>query len=156
MVALCNTTGKNKHSSTYLSLPDGQAITSTKWYGDFPLLSFCTRFWIFRNPYVDAKHNTTTPSFSRVTSWKSLFLWPKRIILLKGSCSSGGLMTQKHRWTQSAHSLEGLVSKLLHFFSKQMLGSVGKDMMEVTPWSTPWMAQELFSIHTAEPAPKIT
>lgn len=124
---------RKTNSITYLFLPDGQAITSTKWYGDFPLLSFCTRFWMLRKPYVDAKHNTTTPSFSKVTSWKSLFLWQKGIILLKGNCSSGGLMSQKHRWTQSAHSLEGLVSKLLHFFSKQMLGSVGKDMMEVTP-----------------------
>lgn len=64
----------NLYRSTYLTLPDGQAITSTKWYGDFPLLSFCTRFWMLRKPYVDAKHSTATPSFSRVVSWKSLFL----------------------------------------------------------------------------------
>lgn len=53
------------------------------------------------------------------------------------------------------HSLEGLVGKILHFLSKQMLGSIGEDMMEVTPWPTPSMTQEVIPAHTAEPGSRI-
>lgn len=56
-------------------LPPGQARTSTKWYKNFPFFNFRTMFWIFRKPYAAAKRSTVSPSFSRVTSWKSLFLW---------------------------------------------------------------------------------
>lgn len=54
--------------------PPAQARTSTKWYGDLPFFSFRITFWMFRKPYAAAKRNRTSPFFSRVTSWKSLFL----------------------------------------------------------------------------------
>lgn len=68
------------------------------------------------------------------------------------NCSSGGIMclNQKYR-----HSLEDLVGEIVHFLSKQMLGSIGEDMMEVTPWPTPSMAQEVAPVHTAEPGSRI-
>lgn len=55
-------------------LPPAQARTSTKWYGNLPFFSFRTTFWMFRKPYAAAKRSRTSPFFSRVTSWKSLFL----------------------------------------------------------------------------------
>jgi len=53
--------------------------------------------------------------------------------------------------TQEAYSPECLVGELLHLLSKELLGSISKDMMEVTTGSTASMAQELIPTHTAEP-----
>lgn len=83
---------------------------------------------MFRKPYVEAKQSTTTPSFSRLTSWKSLFLEKKvrreRSIFFYQFVAFEAVLTD---------SPKGLVGELLHVFSKQLLGSIGEHMMEVAP-----------------------
>lgn len=49
------------------------------------------------------------------------------------------------------NSPESLVGKFFHLLSKQMLGGISEDMMEVTPRSTSRMAPKLIPTNMTEP-----